>query len=140
MNAELILPPEEETVGFNGTQVLIAEDDKATKVLMSVNARIAGFKPDNILTAGNGREALDLIHKDEEEKIKLLVVDLGMPVLDGAEVVRRVQAIREDIEIIVISALDKNSIQQKQLNGVTIIQKPFNPKNLRDIIQGCLAA
>ena len=83
---------------------------------------------DRIYKANNGKEALNIINKEE---IHLVILDIMMPELDGISVAEN---IREDkaIPIIMLSAKSEDYDKIKGLNvgADDYITKPFNPMEL----------
>jgi len=79
--------------------ILIAEDVETSKryykaALSRTNAKL--------LWAKNGKEAIDLVKKNN--KIDIILMDLHMPKLNGFEATRMIKDIRKDIPIIVQTA------------------------------------
>jgi CheY-like chemotaxis protein/PAS domain-containing protein len=64
-------------------------------------------------------------------------MDLKLPGMDGMEVLRRVREARPDIKIIVITAYGtiKSAVEAMQLGAVDVIQKPFAPREIRDLVR-----
>lgn len=79
-----------------GARVLVVDDEPAIVRAVATNLRRHGFQ---VQAAERGQEALDIygaFHPD------LVVLDLGLPDLDGIEVVRQIRA-RASTPIIVLS-------------------------------------
>ncbi|CAB4885141.1 response regulator transcription factor [Rhodococcoides fascians] len=78
--------------------VLVVDDD--TDVLSSLQRglRLSGF---TVITASDGAEALGVVSRTSPDAI---VLDINMPVLDGASVVTALRAMGNDIPICVLSA------------------------------------
>ena len=87
--------------------ILIVEDDKNIRKLMSIWLQKAGYNP---LTAANGEEAVNLLAK---EKIHLLLVDIMMPVMSGTELLRYLKL--NDVRLPVIITTAKESIEDKKI-------------------------
>ena len=66
--------------------ILVADDNLASRELMRELLEASGHR---VVEATNGREALDLIHRDPPDVVFL---DLQMPVLDGFCVVRQLRS------------------------------------------------
>jgi len=66
--------------------ILVADDNLASRELMRELLEASGHR---VVEATNGREALDLIHRDPPDVVFL---DLQMPVLDGICVVRQLRS------------------------------------------------
>ncbi len=79
------------------TQLLIADDDSATREMMGAFFREKGYL---VFLAENGEEALHLLG---EEKIDLVISDYQMPGMDRKELIRRINKIRPSLPIILIT-------------------------------------
>jgi DNA-binding response OmpR family regulator len=75
-------------------RVLVVEDDAAIAVPLEANLRAQGFEVERVAT---GKAALDAREPD------VVLLDLGLPDLDGTEVCRRLRA-TSDVPIIVLTA------------------------------------
>ena len=83
-----------------GTQpsVLVVDDDQDVLVSIERGLRLSGFR---VLTAPDGAAALRSVAEHAPDAV---VLDLNMPVLDGAGVVTALRAIGNDVPICVLSA------------------------------------
>ncbi len=106
--------------------VLVAEDEDAVRTLVTEVLSMAGY---NVLPAENGQKALEMLDGDTPS---LLLTDVVMPGMSGAELANRVQASHPDIKVIYMSGYtDEAIVDQGMLaEGVEFIQKPFSPNNL----------
>jgi DNA-binding NtrC family response regulator len=111
-------------------KILIVDDEKNIRSMMAQALQPLGY---DIGTAVNGEDALKQLEADD---FGLILLDLKMPGLDGLEVLRRVVELRPDIRIILISAHGtvEHAVEAMRLGAVDFIQKPFVPKELRDIV------
>jgi len=80
------------------TRVVLAEDDPAISEPL---ARALGREGYAIEVAEDGQRALELASKGDAD---LLILDLGLPLLDGLEVCRRLRAAGSDLPILVLTA------------------------------------
>lgn len=78
-------------------RILVVEDDEAIADVVRRSLRVEGHE---VRSAGDGVEALSLA---EEFAPDLIVLDLGLPRLDGTEVLKRVRA-ESDVPILVLTA------------------------------------
>lgn len=117
---------------------LLEEEKRPSKMLIvddSALSRMAAkelFKDRfEILEAANGMEALEIM-KREQEALSIILLDMNMPVMDGAEFLKHKNASKQcaDIPIIVISADDSQDTQIELLkNGVNdYVTKPLVPE------------
>ncbi len=102
-------------------KVLVVDDDPAIRNMM---VDILDFEGYAIQIARNGREALEKLRGDESY---LVFLDLMMPIVDGREVCRQLNAdpqLRNRHIIVLMSAMD-NLDQTVSLNVDVTMPKPF---------------
>ena len=106
-------------------RILLIEDDPEVARLVEAELKEAGFQVD---WAKTGMEGL-IRHR--EGKPDLVVLDLGLPDLDGAEVARRIRA-TDDTPILVLTAQDAVDRKVSLLTGGAddYLVKPFHLEEL----------
>jgi two-component system alkaline phosphatase synthesis response regulator PhoP len=108
-------------------KILLVDDEPDILEFLKYNLELEGYE---ILTALNGKEALEKL----SENIHLCILDLMMPVLDGFDLIERIQKDSRFKDIPVIFLTAKNSeiaeIRALELGAVDYIQKPISPKKL----------
>jgi CheY-like chemotaxis protein len=112
-----------------GKDVLLVEDDALVRGAMKMVLEWEGYR---VSCAGNGREALDLLHGGERPA--LILLDLQMPVLDGWEF-RREQGrdpALAPIPVVVVSAADAKGSPEAAAH----VRKPFQPEELLQTMRG----
>lgn len=77
--------------------VLVADDDPDLRVLLDQWLSASGF---HVLTAANGREALDLV---KQHPVEVVITDLKMPVINGLDLLTLLKEIRPDLEVLFLS-------------------------------------
>ena len=83
--------------------------------------------------AGNGQDALDLLAKDKE--IDVLVTDLGLPGMTGAELIREARRRNPALTVVVISGYSRNTANDADIPAdVIFLMKPFDTAQLRRAI------
>jgi len=80
------------------TTVLLAEDDTAIAEPLSRALQREGHR---VVRVGNGPAAL---HRADDGEVDLLVLDLGLPEMDGLEVCRRLRRTRPDLPVLMLTA------------------------------------
>jgi DNA-binding response OmpR family regulator len=80
--------------------ILVVEDDEA---IASGLVRVLDSQGYRVQRTGRGRPALELATED----VGLVVLDLGLPDMDGLEVCRRLRAARPDLAILILTARDQ---------------------------------
>ncbi len=111
----------------NGT-VLVIDDDEGVCELAEEVLRGAGLQ---VLTAGDGHEGVKLfgMHADS---IRLVLLDLTMPSLGGAETFDAICSVRPDAKIVLVSGYTEERVTV-ELAGrglAGFLQKPFPPDTL----------
>lgn len=119
-------------------KVLIVEDDSV--LLKLYKAAIASWKlPAETITAQNGVEGLIRVGRDAPD---LMITDLSMPGMDGFQLINSLadSAFREGMEIIVVTGMDKTSIEERGgLPGdIRILPKPVPFVMLHGIVSKLL--
>ena len=79
-------------------KILVVDDDKEIVELLDIYIKNEGYEP---VSAYNGKEALTKLHTDPD--IKLMILDIMMPEMDGMQVVREVRKDSE-LPILMLSA------------------------------------
>ena len=90
-----------------------------------------------VLTAGNGKEALDKINK---ESVNLVFLDIKMSDMDGMEVLRRIKEYDKDLSVIMATATDsaRTAVEAMHLGACNYITKPFDVDEVIAIAQKAL--
>ena len=105
--------------------ILVVEDEPRIAELASDYLRHAGFR---VELAGDGATALDLISRTDPS---LVVLDLGLPDMDGLDVAREIRR-SGDRPIVIVSARDDelDTILGLELGADDYLTKPFSPREL----------
>jgi len=124
---ECFAPAEKSDICGNGT-VLIADDEESVCAVGRLMLERIGFK---VLTAADGREAVDTFRQHADEVVCVLL-DLTMPRLNGEQVFSELRRIKPEIRVILSSGYNEHDATQrfagKGLAG--FIQKPYNSASL----------
>ncbi len=107
-------------------EVLIVDDDRAVIDSLSSLYKDNGYVPSGALT---GNTALELASGD---RFDLIILDIGLPDIDGVEVLKMLKAQKITSPVIIISgqATIKNAIDATRLGAFNIIEKPPDPEKL----------
>ncbi|NLE75913.1 MAG: response regulator transcription factor [Chloroflexi bacterium] len=107
-------------------RILVVDDDPPSVKMIAFLLQEEGY---SVLTADNGRTALELI---KNEKPDLVILDVMMPHVDGLEVCRRLRSQMVDVSIIILSAKGETSdrVQGLDLGADDYLVKPFEPSEL----------
>jgi two-component system, OmpR family, KDP operon response regulator KdpE len=110
---------------MNEGTVLVVDDDP--QILRAVRTSLQGHSYE-VLTAGNGETALDLL---PDSDVDLIVLDLGLPGIGGQEVIERVRAWSE-VPIIILSVRDgqHDKVDAFDAGADDYVTKPFGMPEL----------
>ena len=116
----------------NAEAILIAEDDNTN--YSYINALITREVNAKVLHASNGREAIELFKANRD--IKLILMDIKMPEIDGFEATRQIKLIEPDVHIIAITAYAMSGDEERILSAGFdgYLSKPINKKSLFEMI------
>jgi two-component system, cell cycle sensor histidine kinase and response regulator CckA len=107
--------------------VLLAEDDRSVRRLVVAELTRRGF---TVLEAEDGVAALEMFHK-EKDRIDVLVTDVVMPRMNGADLATAVERIRPGLKILFISGHPERAGAGLDPNGVSnLLMKPFTADTL----------
>ena len=117
-------------------KVLVVDDEIHIVYVVAIKLRNNGYE---VITAGNGAEAFELVCK---EKPDIIVTDFQMPVMTGLELVKKLRQCEatKDIPVIMLTARDF-AIEEEQKQDLQIselLSKPFSPKELLRSIEDIL--
>ena len=76
-------------------KILVVEDEESLRLLYEEELTTEGYE---VLTAGNGREAIEQLEKGKPD---LIILDIVMPVMDGMEALGRIVGKERKIPIII---------------------------------------
>ncbi len=106
-------------------KILIVDDDPRLRDLVRLALERAGH---SVITAADGTHALTQAMRDAPD---LIVLDVGLPEMDGFETCRRIRA-RSDVPILFLTARDDeiDRIVGLELGADDYVTKPFSPREL----------
>ncbi len=110
-------------------KILLVDDERGILKVLSIKLRVSGY---DVVTAGGGQEALELI---DSAKPDLMVLDIIMPGIDGFEVLERLQSTSK-LPVIVYSARPENAAKAIGLGADDFFAKPFDVDELVKRIDG----
>lgn len=113
--------------------ILVVEDDPALRRMFGVALMFAGYQ---VLEAGDGMEALRRI---DSHRPDLVVLDLGLPALDGLAVHQEISAHAHTrhIPIVIVTGSDANL---DHVRVPCVLRKPITADRLVDVVRHCLGS
>ncbi len=117
-------------------RILIAEDEARIASFIEKGLRAHGFVT---MVAADGRDALDLADSDDFD---LLILDVGLPLLDGFSVLRELRARGRQLPVLILTARDSVEDTVAGLEGGAddYVTKPFRFEELLARIKARLRA
>ena len=114
------------------TTVLLVEDDPAISEPL---ARAFGREGYEVLTHGTGKGALE-----EVSAADIIVLDLGLPDIDGLDVARQVRAQGLTIPILMLTARPQDQWLATWAGASRIVSAPLDPQELQENLAELLRA
>ena len=121
-----------------GGTVLLVDDEESLRALGAEMLEMLGF---TVLTAEDGRQAVELFRR-EGAAIDLVILDLTMPHMDGAEAFTALRQLNPTLAVVLASGYSQDDVAArfagKRLSGV--LQKPYTISKLRELLNAILPA
>ena len=117
-------------------KILVVDDDKNIRRTVTMALESLDYF---VHTAFDGKDAMLQLTGD---KYDLIITDLKMPGMNGMELLQQAIAKYPEIKIVLISAHGTvdNAVEAMKLGAVDFLQKPFTPKELRNLVHHVLHA
>ena len=108
-------------------KVLILEDEVNIRSFVVINLRRAGY---DVVEAGTGQEALDILRQNPD--VRVAILDIMLPDIDGFEVCRRIRANNKQMGVIMLTARtqEMDKITGLMTGADDYVTKPFSPAEL----------
>ena len=118
--------------GIGQKKILIVDDEIELAAMLQEILESEGYKT---VTAQNGIEALK-IYEQEKKSIGIIISDLGMPLMDGRELIKTLTETGAYVKFIFMTGyLDKESkVQLKELGARDVLLKPFTTEDVLSTI------
>jgi DNA-binding response OmpR family regulator len=108
-------------------KVLVLEDETSIRSFVVINLKRAGYEP---IEAGTGAEAFEQLKANPD--IKVAILDIMLPDMDGFEVCRKIRAADPHIGIIMLTARtqEMDKVTGLMTGADDYVTKPFSPAEL----------
>ena len=106
-------------------KILVVDDEPPIRKLLRMGLTSQGYE---VLDAPNGKAALELLAK----KPDLVILDLGLPDIDGLELLRRIRNLERSLPIVVLSSRgdEAGKVAALDLGADDYVTKPFGMQEL----------
>lgn len=108
-------------------KVLVLEDETSIRSFVVINLKRSGYEP---IEAATGAEALERVRQNPDIKVALL--DIMLPDIDGFEVCRQIRAVNSKMGIIMLTARtqEMDKVTGLMTGADDYVTKPFSPAEL----------
>jgi CheY-like chemotaxis protein len=122
---------------IKGTETILLVDDE--KMVLEVNSKLLEFMGYRVYAVKSGQEAI-AVYMDKKNEIDLIILDMIMPGISGAEIFDRLREINSSVKVLLSSGYsltgEAQTIMDRGCNG--FLQKPFDVEELsmkvRDVL------
>ena len=110
---------------------LHVDDNESIRDTLQMALETEGY---NVLSAANGEEGLQVLARESRPFVILL--DLMMPIMDGAALVEAMRADPQlaDVPVVIMSSMPEATVAERSPSYVAFLRKPFNIFAVVDLI------
>jgi len=112
---------------------LLIVDDEETLTFSLYQSFILSKKDYEVATASSGEEALK---KMGEDPFDLILTDIFMPGISGVDLLKKVKVEYPETKVIIMTAYGSSAKKEEvtELGALHYVEKPFDMKNLREMV------
>ena len=116
--------------------IMVVEDEEGVRELLR---KVLVEYGHTVLEARHGRDAL-MVAERYERPIQLLITDVVMPEMGGAELAQRMRQERPETKVLYVSGYTNDEVLRRGIRslGPVFVQKPFTPEDLMQRVRGVL--
>lgn len=106
--------------------ILVIDDEEIVRILFQETLEELGHK---VTTAGSGSEGLTLV---KQQDFDLVLLDLKMPGMDGAELFHQIKTIKPKLPVIIVTGYPDSEMMMRALTygPFGVMNKPFNESDI----------
>lgn len=119
----------------NKIKVLVVDDEDIVREALQDWLSAYGF---DVSAAGNGTEALQLIH---DQEFGVILLDVRLPDMEGTDILREARKLRPEVKAIILTAYPskESTIEAVKHGAAEYLVKPFEPEHLVNIINSVVS-
>ncbi len=120
-----------------GSETILLVDDE--ELIRDLGSRILSKAGYHVLTANNGRDALEL-YRVQRERIALVILDLIMPEMDGRQCLEDLLSLNPSIKVVIASGYSANGPTKAALSAGAkgFVGKPYDIRRVLEIVRSVL--
>lgn len=118
------------------SNILIVEDHELTRFGLKTTFEGLEFIK-NVMEAEYAQKAIDIINNN---KIDLVIMDLGLPNMDGIEATKKIRSKNKDVKIIILTSHndEKEVLESLKAGANAYCSKEINPSRLTEVVRSVL--
>jgi DNA-binding NtrC family response regulator len=122
-----------EPSGMMRPVILIVDDDPGLRE----SFRLILEESYELVDATDGRQALEIVRSRE---VDLVLLDIRLPEMDGIEVLERIKALDEQVEVVLVTAVKtvRTAVAAMKLGAFDYVTKPFEEDDLLSVVRRAL--
>ena len=119
-------------------KILVADDSRVMRQIVSRSLRQAGFSGHDVVEASNGQEAYDVVAAESPD---LVLSDWNMPNMSGLECLEALRSAGSSVPFGFVTSEGSPEMRDKAAGAgaLFLIAKPFNEDTFRDALEGVIS-
>ena len=119
-------------------KILIVDDSKAMRMIVKRTLKQAGFDGYEVIEAGDGVEAVELVNSDAPD---LVLSDWNMPQMNGIDLLKNLRESGNQVKLGFITSESSPSTKQEAMDAGAsfVITKPFTPESFLQTLEPVLS-
>lgn len=119
-------------------RILVVDDSRVMRQIVIRTLRQAGYDGHELIEAGNGAEALDLVQSQAPD---LVLSDWNMPEMTGIELLRALRSTNQHVPFGFVTSEGTPEMRTiaEESGALFLLAKPFTPDSLRDHLDAVVA-
>ena len=113
-------------------RILVVEDDLELRQMFKMALNFSGY---SVVEAGDGLEALRLL---DDDVIDLVVLDLGLPLINGRVVLQEIASLADWREVPMIIVVTGEPGPHRLPQAACVLTKPITPERLIGAVRRCM--
>jgi len=125
-----------QTITASTETILVVDDEETIRKMVSLTLTQQGYR---VLTANDGQAAIDVV-RDHSGSIDLVLLDMGMPIMDGPTALPLLKKVCPEIKVILFSGYELDATMEALLDAgaSSYLQKPVRIKKIKEEIRTVL--